>query len=338
MNKIFTFKVEIEGLENKIWRKIEINSDETLADLSYLILATFELYSSEFFTINYGDSKYDSVSIIFNNDTYKSAMGIKLKDLSFKNNNEMKLEYNYKNKIVFIIKFIDSRVIKEKLEDYHKIVDGTGKGALDFVSGEELKQIVADTDATGESNYFTTIIVDDKEEEEVFDYREFELDDNNSLSGLNFRFIKDEYESITLDIIIRIIKDRSTLYYKSDIKSIVNPFDYKKKYIPDNYNELSPEEINKLNIPEYEDLNIYRLPEYNELNHKDIMTLYVKNNIEEKEIRQALFYALRNHDYMDKFYNNLRKYGLFKDYLDYSHYYYEQIINEWTIKNNIKEK
>ncbi len=45
------------------------------------------------------------------------------------------------------------------------------------------------------------------------------------------------------------------------------------------------------------------------------MTLYVKRNIQDKEIRQSLFYALRNYDYMDKFYNNLRKYGLFKDYL-----------------------
>ena len=103
----------------------------------------------------------------------------------------------------------------------------------------------------------------------------------------------------------------------------------------DRIKPLSDEEIKELNIPDYKDLNIYMLPCYDDLNHKDIMTLYVKRNIYDKEIRQALFYALRNYDYMDKFYDNLRRYGLFKDYLEYSNYYYEQIIKDWKIKNNI---
>ena len=103
----------------------------------------------------------------------------------------------------------------------------------------------------------------------------------------------------------------------------------------DRIKPLSDEEIKELNIPDYKDLNIYMLPYYDDLNHKDIMTLYVKRNIYDKEIRQALFYALRNYDYMDKFYDNLRRYGLFKDYLEYSNYYYEQKIKDWKIKNSI---
>lgn len=103
----------------------------------------------------------------------------------------------------------------------------------------------------------------------------------------------------------------------------------------DRIKPLSDEEIKELNIPDYKDLNIYMLPYYDDLNHKDIMTLYVKRNIYDKEIRQALFYALRNYDYMDKFYDNLRRYGLFKDYLEYSNYYHEQKIKDWKIKNNI---
>ena len=78
------------------------------------------------------------------------------------------------------------------------------------------------------------------------------------------------------------------------------------------------------------------LPEYKEINHKDIMTLYVKRKVENKEVRRNLFYTLRNYDYMDKFYNNLRKYGLFKDYLDYSNYYYKDIIDNWIERNNIE--
>ena len=45
MNKILTFKVGIEGLEDKIWRKIEISDRMTVADLAYTILATFESFA-----------------------------------------------------------------------------------------------------------------------------------------------------------------------------------------------------------------------------------------------------------------------------------------------------
>ena len=41
MDKILKFKVGIEGLENKIWRVIEITNRMTVADLAYTILASF---------------------------------------------------------------------------------------------------------------------------------------------------------------------------------------------------------------------------------------------------------------------------------------------------------
>lgn len=335
MDKELIFNVGIKGLESKIWRRIGIKNSDALADLVYFILASFELYSNEFFTISYGSDKYDSVNVIFDNNQYKSAMGIMLKDIDFDTNKVLILEYNYQSKIEFVINFIDCVDISSD-DMYPKIIDGAGKGAIDYVSGYELKQIVDETDVLGHSNYLTTIIIDDEEEEEVFDYRDFDVDANNFMSTVNVNSIKEEYERIYLIDIIRIIKDRMNMYYKTDTNSIVNPFDYSEKYILDNYNELSDEEINKLNIPDYENLNIYMLPDYNDLNHKDIMTLYVKRNINDKEIRKALFYALRNYDYMDKFYDNLRRYGLFKDYLEYSNYYYEQIIRDWKTKNNIE--
>lgn len=334
MEKELIFNVGIKGLESKIWRKIGIKNSDTLADLVYFILTSFELYSYEFFTISYGSNKYDSANAIFDNSEYKSVMGIVLKDIDFDTNKVLILEYNYQSKIEFVINFIDC--VDISLDDgYPNIIDGSGKGAIDYVSGYELKQIVDETDTLGHSNYLITIIIDDEEEEEVFDYRDFDLSDNNFISKINVNSVKEEYEEINLIDIIRIINDGMAIFYKTDINSIVNPYDYIKKYIPDNYDELSDEEINKLNIPSYKDLNIYMLPRYNNLNHKDIMTLYVKKNINDKEIRKVLFYALRNYDYMEKFYNNLRKYGLFKDYLDYSNYYYKQIIKDWKIKNNI---
>ena len=41
MTKVLVFKIWIEGLENKIWRTLEITDSKTVADLAYTILSTF---------------------------------------------------------------------------------------------------------------------------------------------------------------------------------------------------------------------------------------------------------------------------------------------------------
>lgn len=335
MGKKLIFKVGIKGLEDKIWRKIEICDDSTFADLVYAILATFELYSNEGFVIWCENRQYDSVNEIYDNELFKSAMSIKWKDcLSI--NKEIMVEYDFHNRTTFVVTFLEE--IEDSASDdcYLKVVDGAGKGALDYVCDEELKQIVDETDNLGYSNYSITVITDDIEEEEIFDYREFDLKNNRFLTSVNFDMIKDAYESITTIDLLRIMKDRKCLYIKTDIWEVVKPFDYIKKYIPDNYDDLSYEEKRKLSIPDYKDLNIYMLPTYQEINHKEIMTLYVKKCVVDKKIRQALFYTLRNDDYLDKYYNQLRTYGLFQKYLEFSNSYYEKIFDQWKIQNNIK--
>lgn len=333
MKEILTFKVEIKGLENKIYRTIEIIYDNTLNDLCCTILATFNLYGNETFIIKHKNKQYDSVNRIYDNDLYKSAMSIKLKDLVL--DEELIMEYNPEQKITFIIRYINSQKLISGIDEYPKITSGAGI-ALDYVDGNELISIVEETDKLGVSNYTTTIEVDGVDEEEIFDYREFELKENNFLTRCNYNSIKDDYENISLLDILRIMPKRSSMYYKIDTAEIVNPFSYIKKYLPKNYNKLTSEKKRELNIPECEDLNIYRLPTYEEINHKKIMTSYVKTSITDKEIRQALFYSLRNHEYMDKFYNLLRKYELFKEYLYFSDEYYNEIINNWKKENKIE--
>ena len=53
MTKVLTFKVGIEGLEDKIWRKIEITDRRTVADLAYTILATFDSLAYHLYDIKY---------------------------------------------------------------------------------------------------------------------------------------------------------------------------------------------------------------------------------------------------------------------------------------------
>ncbi len=55
MTKVLKFRVEIEELENKIWREIEITDRRTVADLAYTILATFESLAYHLYYIKYNN-------------------------------------------------------------------------------------------------------------------------------------------------------------------------------------------------------------------------------------------------------------------------------------------
>ena len=104
-----------------------------------------------------------------------------------------------------------------KNADLPKVIDGFGKGALDYVSGEELKEIVDEIDNDGTLSYSSTIIYSDEEFEEFYDYRDFDLENNDMLSRCNINFIKSEYEKVNLVDVLRIMKEREVRYYKSDI-------------------------------------------------------------------------------------------------------------------------
>ena len=116
---------------------------------------------------------------------------------------------------------------------------------------------------------------------------------------------------------------------------IVNPHKYIERQIKD-FDKMTLEEKNNLIFPSYEELNIYELPSYEEINHIEIMRFYVKNCIIDTKIRKELFDTLRNHNYIDKFNDVLKKYDLQDEYMNVSSFYYQSIIEEWLDKNNIK--
>ena len=63
---------------------------------------------------------------------------------------------------------------------------------------------------------------------------------------------------------------------------------------------------------------------------------YDKEIVKDKSIRQELFYILRRHEYMNAFYEALKKHNLYQDYYDMSDDFFRQIINEWQEEHNIK--
>lgn len=195
MAKVLTFKVGIEGLEDKIWRKIEITDRRTVADLAYTILATFDSLAYHLYNIKYKNYIFDCWVCAEESPDYDdltNATIIKLKDLELKENDTMEMEYDYGSTTTFVITYLESRDATEyEGYLYPNIIDGAGRGMLDDMCDFELKEIVEDIDKKGYSEHYVT---PGYEKYEKYDYRKFNIKTNNKkLKGLVLE-IKNGYE------------------------------------------------------------------------------------------------------------------------------------------------
>ena len=196
MTKVLTFKVEIEGLENKIWRKIEITDRRTIADLAYTILATFHSLAYHLYDIEYNNKFYDCWICIeddHRNVELVNATITKLSDMNLEQNDTMKMKYDTGSTTTFIITYLgESEFRKGNGMHYPYITDGAGYGMIDDITNDELKKVVEDIDKTGESHYYVFCI--DGRNCEIYDYRKFDLDKNNLYLRRYFQKIKYSYE------------------------------------------------------------------------------------------------------------------------------------------------
>lgn len=195
MAKVLTFKVGIEGLEDKIWRKIEITDKRTVADLAYTILATFDSLAYHLYNITYDNKIYECCVCI--EDDYSDIPKInatitKLKDLELKENDTMEMEYDYGSTTIFKITYLGCTDLERgNGSHYPYVVDGEGRGMLDDICDFELKKIVEDTDKKGYSEHYFT---PGYERTIKYDYRNFNIKNNNALlKGLVLE-IKNGYE------------------------------------------------------------------------------------------------------------------------------------------------
>ena len=194
MAKVLTFKVRIEGLEDKIWRCIEITDRRTVADLAYTILATFDSLAYHLYDIKHGNDRYDCMidPLDLREYNFKDAVRTKLSDVDFEKNNKMIMEYDFGSTTTFIITFLESRNIeKYNGNHYPYIVDGAGRGMIDDMCDFELKEVVEDIDKKGYSEHYFT---PGYERKIKYDYRQFNIKTNNALLKGLVLDIKNGYE------------------------------------------------------------------------------------------------------------------------------------------------
>ena len=129
--------------------------------------------------------------------------------------------------------------------------------------------------------------------------------------------------STIIDVMLA-VREGNPVFYHKDTKQ----FDR----LP--YSETEILDLNeKLTIGD--DRNTVMLPSYEEINHKDIMRFYVKECVEDKEIRRQLFNILRRDDYMDAYLDKLHELNLYEDFDIVCGDIYIQIFDEWTKENDL---
>ena len=129
--------------------------------------------------------------------------------------------------------------------------------------------------------------------------------------------------STIIDVMLA-VRERNPVFYHKDTKQ----FDR----LP--YSETEILDLNeKLTIGG--DRNTVMLPTYEEINHKDIMRFYVRECVEDKEIRRQLFNILRRDDYMDAYLDKLHELDLYEDFVDVCGDIYIQIFDEWIKENGL---
>lgn len=134
--KAMSFKVELIGPKESMWRKIELPSFMSMADLAYSVFTSYNLSGKYTFLlfhdgINYKNFREDS-DLLYNN--FKYANLTKLEDVNFKNN-ELVLDYGgFLEMLTFKITYLGCTT-------FPKIVDGNGDGIIEDLSEEEIQHL-----------------------------------------------------------------------------------------------------------------------------------------------------------------------------------------------------
>lgn len=198
--QLYSFRITYAGCENKIWRTAAVSSNYTLAQLSYLILATFDTMAYHLFEMKYKDTTYilteEGFEDLLCEETEKfDLLGYtKVGKLGMRPGDRMEMIYDLGCCQVFEITLLEiGDMPKGAGRAYPKILDGAGRGIVDDMSSEELAEVIGKIDLDGHSGIYYSDDGDANVPE--WDYRNYRIDLDNALLKGNIEMIRDGYES-----------------------------------------------------------------------------------------------------------------------------------------------
>ena len=184
--QIYTFKITYADCDNRIWRTVAVSSNYTLANLGYMVLATFDTMAYHLFNMKYKDTTYFLTEEDFEdlpceeNEKFDLLGLYKVGNLGMNVGDIIEMTYDLGCCQVFDIELIEiSDMPRGHGRAYPKILDGAGRGIVDDMPAFELIEAIRKTDTDGHSGiYYSSDGFDDVPE---WDYRNYRVDWDNAL-------------------------------------------------------------------------------------------------------------------------------------------------------------
>lgn len=190
MTYIYHFKITYEGVENRIWREIQISSNSYLCQLGYTVLATFDTLAYHLFEISCEGKMYSLPSEDERVPAGECLFFVKLKDLALQPGSVLEMNYDFGCDQTFRIEFMDAQPMARGTgRAYPKVVSGEGRGIVDDVPSFELLEIMKEIDATGISKFYYSA----QNPHSPWDYRDYNIDIDNALLKGDIEAIADGY-------------------------------------------------------------------------------------------------------------------------------------------------
>lgn len=195
--QVYTFKITYANCDSRIWRTAAVSSNYTLAELGYMVLATFNTMAYHLFEMKYKDINFylteeDLEDLYFDEDSGLLDF-FKLKDIDMQIGDVIEMAYDLGCDQVFEITLLEKGDMpKGTGRSYPKILDGAGRGIVEDMSPRDLLELIGIIDAGGSSGiyYSNSGALAARE----WDYREYDLDTDNELLKVTINSIRDAYE------------------------------------------------------------------------------------------------------------------------------------------------
>lgn len=190
---VYKFLIGYKGYEEKIWREVEVSGNYPLSKLAYLVLASFDTLANHLFFIEHNGKHYE---IDFDDDFCDEESidptTVKLNNMGLAIGSVIEMVYNYGCEQEFVITLKEiSDMEKGTSLKYPRIVAGQGKGILDNMFSDEFGEVIKQID---EKNKSEQMYLSPTGEYELWDYRDFDIDEMNRTLKLDIEAIQNGFE------------------------------------------------------------------------------------------------------------------------------------------------
>lgn len=190
---VYKFLIGYKDYEEKIWREVEVSGNYPLSKLAYLVLASFDTLANHLFFIEHNGNHYE---IDFDDDFYDEESidptTVKLNNMGLEIGSVMEMVYDYGCEQEFVITLKEiSDMEKGTSLKYPRIVAGQGKGILDNMFSEEFGEVIKQID---EKNKSEQMYLSPTGEYELWDYRDFNIDEMNRTLKSDIEAIQNGFE------------------------------------------------------------------------------------------------------------------------------------------------